>query len=177
MLAQKGTKKAPEPSFRTSFIPPGFLGVFAFPGLSTGNYMMLPTATAVFHPRKEASQDPLHGVLYKRYSRLSNIEYLLRGLDFYLTFTFKFCLFASAAYECCRGSGVSPHKYILATSSMEGVGDGWPGTIDIQGFSLLGYCQRGYVMVTTLRMPFIFSFPPPILINLIILSRFFGNIK
>ena len=41
-------------------IHPGFLEGLRHPGLLTGNYMRLPMATAVFHPRKEAA---LFGIL------------------------------------------------------------------------------------------------------------------
>ena len=48
---QKVTKEPPKPTdFGLPFIHPGFLVGLRHPGLSTGNYMRLPTATAVIHP-------------------------------------------------------------------------------------------------------------------------------
>ena len=58
----KGTKRPPKPTdFGLPFIHPGFLvgrahfNARRHPGLSTGNYMRLPGATVVFHPRKNTA--------------------------------------------------------------------------------------------------------------------------
>ena len=61
LSGQKGTKEPPEPTDSgPPFIHPGFIEGLRHPGLSTGNYMRLPKATAVLHPCKEAA---LFGVL------------------------------------------------------------------------------------------------------------------
>jgi hypothetical protein len=59
-----------------SFIHPGFLNVAAIHGILTDNYMRLPGASAVFHPRKEAS---LFGVL----PQMSELVFRVKSLNMF----------------------------------------------------------------------------------------------
>jgi hypothetical protein len=75
LSGQKGTKEPPGTKFPgLSFIHPGFLEGLRRPGLSAGNYMRLPVATAVLHPYKEAS---LFGVLPQMSELVFRVEKII----------------------------------------------------------------------------------------------------